>query len=782
EPRQSGGLKQGGRKMGGGRRRHDNRDDEESKLDGHPRYDFDLGEVHHTMMSSGNTKSPPQQPATAAVNSVHWDIEEDHLLSYFLGAEGVAGDTIPEAGVVGELPVSPIGAVGAQNASLEKFVDARARESSGGLSSATGTSSSGGALPLEDPPTPVPPRYDGHHHQGQPAMPLGSMPGHSAEYNAFVHPSEEKKHGSASSLHNKQSSSQGSMHKVPSRASTAESVHSSSSSLTSMAAALALGGANQVLTVQQRLQAQNQLAAIHSLNSQSPITPVNMLGSPSGYEQMMLPPPPRFPNGMMGQNQQMMMQQQQAAMLAQQSQMMMPQPVQSSHIASSSPQQQEKPHFLPQMGPTTGPAIHQQMHNPQNIGFPDPFSVASAVLSQPSPVQSMPQPAQLQQQQFNIGVNGQSIPLTAVAGENGKVTYQIDPNAAVAGANPANLRHFAKALNEVAQPDEKDVDPEIQAEKRRQRLARNRESARNSRRRKKELLSTLSGKVQRLQRQLDTEVRNKIRSMEAGLAKQGRGLVDKWMLEESKSEDPSGTEQLALALQKAGPNCNIRRAVIAHQFNFLRQALLSTHNRYSVWMMMHTPKLFTEPGKRRHETLPSSPPPTKSPKSSSSQRANSKLLGEELYAEEKKRAKGKGMVTCSADDELRLWPLCCYEINMTMDQEERIVNQGHPAARKTPDLQEKLQKMNTALDATRHLQNAVLCHAQLSSQRNQKLLLDILTPQQTAKFLEFMQKKKGRCKPLMERQLRVDSVASEEGAESTLVEVSRQLEALRLQP
>ena len=99
--------------------------------------------------------------------------------------------------------------------------------------------------------------------------------------------------------------------------------------------------------------------------------------------------------------------------------------------------------------------------------------------------------------------------------------------------------------------------------------------------------------------------------------------------------------------------------------------------------------------------------------------------------------------------------------------------------------------MKTATDATQHLQNAMLCHTQLASQRNETLLLDILTPAQTALFLEWMKKNKERCRGLMERQLRVsaaDGSPAVAGAannnaesESTLGGVCKQLEEMRFQ-
>jgi hypothetical protein len=110
--------------------------------------------------------------------------------------------------------------------------------------------------------------------------------------------------------------------------------------------------------------------------------------------------------------------------------------------------------------------------------------------------------------------------------------------------------------------------------------------------------------------------------------------------------------------------------------------------------------------------------------------------------------------------------------------------------RNTPNLKAKLQKMKTATDATRHLQNAMMCHTQLASQRNETLLLDILTPAQTALFLEWLKKNKGRCKGLMEQQLCPGHASAAASAsapgnaaegQSTLGVVCRQLEEMRLQ-
>ena len=58
-----------------------------------------------------------------------------------------------------------------------------------------------------------------------------------------------------------------------------------------------------------------------------------------------------------------------------------------------------------------------------------------------------------------------------------------------------------------------------------------------------------------------------------------------------------------------------------------------------------------------------------------SSRANSKQIGEDIYNEDRKR--GHGSVICHANNGVRMWPLYCYEITMTMEQEDRVINQAH---------------------------------------------------------------------------------------------------------
>lgn len=670
--------------------------------------------------------------ATAAVASgaAQWEIEEDHLLSYFLGGE-TNGDTSLDADTAVERdaangstagnietrqPNRPASQPSSSNA-LGRLTQNQTVLSSQDISVGAPGSSSSGQLRVHfsDDSLTTHQAREGVHHPG------------------YDPPTARRFSGSA--VPNPSGASNGSLRTVPSTTST---TGSSNSSLTNLAAALALGAPpNQVMFMQQKLQAREESKAGATSEHQLPITPLSMM-SPKSQEFMMLPPPPRFPS-----QQQLQMVQHQHFQ-AQQMQQEQQQYQQQLHQGQM-PQPVIRPTWNQQVNGTSLPGTAQQPvqsqqpinHNPfpqtPHAGFPDPNSVAGSVIPQ--------QPPQSQaQHQIHIGVNGQTIPVTAVPGSNGSIFYQIDPNV----ASSANLRQFTKAINEVSKPIEQKEDPAILAEKRQRRLARNRESARQSRRRKKERLVNLGAKVNQLQRQLESEVRQKIKSMEAGLIRKRSVEVQRWIEGGGQSKD-----ELAEILQDTGVNCPIRRAVIAHQYNFLRQSFFSSHSQFSVWLMRQPHSCFTASNHLKPMPLPDKDP---NKKSTAGTRANSKMVGEMLYGEEKEKNEGKG-VTCQANDTLLLWPLFCYEVGMTMEQEDRIVNQAHKEFQEVPDFQPKLQQMQTSSSVTNQIQNTMLCLNQVSSQRHETLL-DILTPAQTVALLKWAKQNKERAGGVMERQIK----------------------------
>lgn len=60
---------------------HGNGSKDEEAKSASPSYDFDL--LSENIMNSSNNGKPPPQPATAAVNSIHWDVEEGEPLPSF---------------------------------------------------------------------------------------------------------------------------------------------------------------------------------------------------------------------------------------------------------------------------------------------------------------------------------------------------------------------------------------------------------------------------------------------------------------------------------------------------------------------------------------------------------------------------------------------------------------------------------------------------------------------------------------------------------------------------
>eukprot|EP00956_Cyclotella_meneghiniana_P023083 scaffold44451_cov53-Cyclotella_meneghiniana.AAC.3 len=427
--------------------------------------------------------------ATAAVASAQWDVEEDHLLSYFLGGESSQNNTTDA------------------DTAVERNEEPRPNNDHGDLIHG---SSSAPALEQSN-------SYDSKSPDGI-LRRSTSMGKSSLSVHFLDNIPEEPKSFNDLSVMQDQSNSHGSMPTMPSTAS------SSASSLSTMAAAMAIGGPNQTMYIHQKLQGRVvPSSSTEQLNSTSPITPVNMLCSPAGQEQMMLPPPPRFPsgNGFTGMNvhQNSIQHPDLQSSQSMQMQSQWNQQQQQQQQFQYSPQTQQHLTWIQQMNEACLAAQQQQAFQQpqpqtQNVNGTNPSPVPNLVVSQSQQAQSTPfQAQQPNTQQIQVGVDGATVPVTAVTNPDGTVSYHIDPNTA-AVPKPA-LRYLTKAINEVVKPEDPDKeDPAVLAEKRQRRLARNRESARNSRRRKKELLNSLAQKVQKLQRQLDTEITSQIQSME----------------------------------------------------------------------------------------------------------------------------------------------------------------------------------------------------------------------------------------------------------------------------
>lgn len=196
-------------------------------------------------------------------------------------------------------------------------------------------------------------------------------------------------------------------------------------------------------------------------------------------------------------------------------------------------------------------------------------------------------------------------------------------------------------------------------EKRARRLARNRESARQSRRRKKERLATLEKQVTNLFTQVEQQRLDKIMVMEGELQKRRHeGLAT-----------VQSKEELQQLLHDTGPNCVVRERVASFQYEKLRQLLLPRYQEFLLWLTLQNDAFFSTAKNNKTGT---------SSVNNKAGRVSSKQIGEELTNEAKKSGKqnieeDEDKVSSDANDVERMWPLLCFELLVSVDQEERLV-------------------------------------------------------------------------------------------------------------
>eukprot|EP00978_Attheya_sp_CCMP212_P015729 scaffold40685_cov52-Attheya_sp.AAC.1 len=212
------------------------------------------------------------------------------------------------------------------------------------------------------------------------------------------------------------------------------------------------------------------------------------------------------------------------------------------------------------------------------------------------------------------------------------------------------------------------------AEKRARRLARNRESARQSCRRKKVLLSSLSDKVNKLHHAIDVERRNQLRSMEGGLRGHRQALIQQLndtqtTTTQSYIQKPH-SDALRTIIHNMGPNCTVRHSAAAFQYSALKQYILPKYQEYLLWLIQNDPSYLTAASDER----------TKGSKMLA--RVSSKQIGEDLPNAWKSEAKTgscdqdgnrTNTLTCETSQATKFWPLVAYELSLNVDQEEHLL-------------------------------------------------------------------------------------------------------------
>jgi hypothetical protein len=260
--------------------------------------------------------------------------------------------------------------------------------------------------------------------------------------------------------------------------------------------------------------------------------------------------------------------------------------------------------------------------------------------------------------------------------------------------HPMNAMFYAQAhsilQSQAASPGESE-------EKRAKRLERNRESARKSRRRKKERLSLLEDKVAHLHSQIEVERRAQINVMDKILLEYQETRIAEFRTQYQETADSSNAvavlannnnnnnnedlnQQLFTLVEMTGPNCPVRKAVVDFQYTVLQQFLLPKYQKFLVWLTLH-PEAYFLAGKELHAQ--------QEPKQVvrvTAGKVSSKQIGDELTNGRKTEdgkfippegggEKGQSL-TSQAFDASRMWPLLCFELSISVDQEERVL-QAH---------------------------------------------------------------------------------------------------------
>lgn len=142
---------------------------------------------------------------------------------------------------------------------------------------------------------------------------------------------------------------------------------------------------------------------------------------------------------------------------------------------------------------------------------------------------------------------------------------------------------------------------------------------------------------------------------------------------------------------------------------------------------------------------------------------SSKQIGEELFKEGGAKGAGKGGAA-DADDAARLWPMFCYDMSISVDQEEKLT-QLHQSMLSSTILPSDRREASTAKSMSRSLKHGVLYQGHSAAHRNEAALLDVLTPEQSARYLQWFRANKGRCERLFGSKRGEESTTNAAGTE-----------------
>lgn len=197
-------------------------------------------------------------------------------------------------------------------------------------------------------------------------------------------------------------------------------------------------------------------------------------------------------------------------------------------------------------------------------------------------------------------------------------------------------------------------------------------------------------------------------------------------------------------IQEGGPNSVARRNAAAFQYDSLRQLILPYHTQYLLWLSLKEDSFFTMAKEKRSKT------------GKGTGRVSSKHVGDELtaahrsaarFASSKSSSSSSNSIACSADDAHKSWPLVCFELGVSLDQEEKLLN-AFRRVKQDVKLPSSRTKLSIAKTMSSSLKDGVLYQSHSASERNETALLRILTPSQTARFQKWIIANRSRCNTL----------------------------------
>jgi hypothetical protein len=167
----------------------------------------------------------------------------------------------------------------------------------------------------------------------------------------------------------------------------------------------------------------------------------------------------------------------------------------------------------------------------------------------------------------------------------------------------------------------------------------------------------------------------------------------------------------------------VRERVATFQYEKLRQLLLPRHEEFVLWLTLQQDSFFNSLKDKRAA-------------SSKTGRVSSKQIGEELSNEFNNNNNDEDE-KLSTNDLYQIWPLFCFEHLVSVEQEEKLI-QTSKRIRNDAQVAENRLQMALATKMVDLVKKGVLFQAHAASMRTRTTLLEILTPEQSVKFLKYM--------------------------------------------